>query len=865
MSNSDSPFVLPGPEAPAGSSAEELFGLLSRPDRTVQQLWSHQADTLRLFHEKRDHPDVAIELPTGSGKTLIALLIAEWTRRSTTGRILYLCPDNALVGQVVEKAHGYGISAVAFTGSWREYDPVDLAQFNGSQTIGVTSYWTIFNAAPRLAPTHLFLDDAHSAGPAISSNWNVEVARDDHPEAYHAIVQTFSDWIGSDLRQAIGTNQWSDRVEMVPVPILHRESERLSEILDAHLPQGAPAHFSWMQVRDNLAGCSLFISQSLLSIRPIVPPTHVAAAFRDARQRVYLSATLGGDGDLERTVGRSPIHYVPSSLQGSVGRRFILFGDAGLDDAGEGAFLQSVVRGSDRSIALTTSERSAEDIADRVLSAEAGRQVLRNRDIREGYSPFTEAERATLILANRYDGLDLPGGVCRLLMLFGLPSAGDLQERYLWNQLGAHSALWGRITTRISQGLGRTARGFQDYTLALLYGADLLDFVTNAERLDTFNPVLATELAAAREQVSAPLEQRLRAVAAFRDQDDSWQEMDQYLTRRAQSAQHSPRGTPLAEVASDEVAFAHAMWDSEYSRAAQNARDIVDRLDAPDLAGYKAWWCLQLSAASYFASLTDSAYTAMSLSSLEEGSQTKANGRIFAQARFAIEQRGGNRDPLHTNDEELEEISTRIIEHLTGLGFSGPKFEARAIALLQDIARTESSIAEPALEELGNWLGFNTWRPNASGSPDTIWYVSDNDIIAFEAKTEKTNDVLTFDDLRQAGGHEEWLRGNDPSVTDSSKIKIAIVSPCARYDGMGIEYARNISHYSLSEITELARSAVGQLRLLRQRIGNGHDHIRARAICIETLGASSLEPRRLLRGLGASLIADELSAHGSGD
>lgn len=860
MTDGDSPFVLPGVATPPAPSAEHLFSLLSRPDRSIQQLWSHQADTLRLFHDARERPDVAIELPTGSGKTLIALLIAEWTRRSTNGRILYLCPDNALVRQVVEKAEGCGISAIAFTGPGREYPAADIAQFNAGRTIGVTSYWTIFNASPRLEPTHIFLDDAHAAGPAISSNWNVELDREEHPEAFHAIIQIFSDWIGADLRQVIGSNQWSDRVEMMPVPILHAESERLSEILEAHLRRGTPAHFSWIQTRDNLAACNLFISHGVLSIRPIVPPTHVAAAFSGAQQRVYLSATLGGDGDLERIVGRSPIHYIPSSLHGSVGRRFILFGDAGLNDAEEELFLRDVVLSAGRSIVLTTSERSAEAISARVFSAEAGRTILRNRDIRESYLRFTAADRTTLILANRYDGIDLPGEACRLLMLFGLPSAGDLQERYLWSQLGAHAALWGRITTRISQGLGRTARGFQDHTLALLYGADLLDFVTNADRIEGFNPVLAAELEFGREQIGAPLDQRLRAVAAFREQGEQWQQIDQYLTRIAQSGQPSPKAAPLSKAAADEVAFAHAMWDGQYPQAVKRARAIVDRLSEPVLAGYKAWWCLQLSAAAHLASQTDSTYSALSASSLREGYETGANGSIFSRASFALDHGSRQRSVARDADEELEGVATRLVEVLGKLGFTSPKFETTAGALLRDIRSTEPSTFEPALDELGRWLGFNTWRPNASGSPDGIWYLSDGDIIALEAKTDKRNGVLSFSELRQASGHEEWIRGNDPSIASTSKIAIAVVSPSTRYAAAAVEYARKISHYNLQQVADLADRAVGQMRLLRQKIANTQDHTRARRICIETLEVSGIAPRRVLEELSGSLIVDNLTA-----
>jgi superfamily II DNA or RNA helicase len=51
-----------------------------------------------------NEPDVALHLPTGSGKTLVGLLIAEWLRRKNHERVVYLCPTRQLVNQVAEQA-----------------------------------------------------------------------------------------------------------------------------------------------------------------------------------------------------------------------------------------------------------------------------------------------------------------------------------------------------------------------------------------------------------------------------------------------------------------------------------------------------------------------------------------------------------------------------------------------------------------------------------------------------------------------------------------------------------------------------------------------------------------------------------------
>src|SRR5690606_32856160 len=65
-------------------------------------------------------------------------------------------------------------------------------------------------------------------------------------------------------------------------------------------------------------------------IRPMIPPTFEHGAFTDPVQRVYLSATLGEAGELERAFGRTSIARIaaPEAWErtGS-GRRFFVFPD----------------------------------------------------------------------------------------------------------------------------------------------------------------------------------------------------------------------------------------------------------------------------------------------------------------------------------------------------------------------------------------------------------------------------------------------------------------------------------------------------------------------------------------------------------
>ena len=65
-------------------SPEELFGKLTGREPSHAYLRGPQQDVLREYEEYADAPNVSAELPTGTGKTTVGLLIAEWHRRSPT-------------------------------------------------------------------------------------------------------------------------------------------------------------------------------------------------------------------------------------------------------------------------------------------------------------------------------------------------------------------------------------------------------------------------------------------------------------------------------------------------------------------------------------------------------------------------------------------------------------------------------------------------------------------------------------------------------------------------------------------------------------------------------------------------------------
>jgi superfamily II DNA or RNA helicase len=123
-----------------------------------------------------DNTDLAIELPTGYGKTLVALLIAD--RALENGhRVAYLTGNNQLTDQVLRQARGLpDFDAVKF--SAKNYPAAALARYNDAKALGVMNYWVYFNSQPVVDPADLILfDDAHLAEQPISGLFGVRVDR----------------------------------------------------------------------------------------------------------------------------------------------------------------------------------------------------------------------------------------------------------------------------------------------------------------------------------------------------------------------------------------------------------------------------------------------------------------------------------------------------------------------------------------------------------------------------------------------------------------------------------------------------------------------------------------------------------------
>ncbi|WP_216635620.1 DEAD/DEAH box helicase [Croceicoccus bisphenolivorans] len=279
--------------ASAPSTPTGLLPLLTR--RSIPDAMSHQKEMLASYaSELSEARDVALQLPTGSGKTLVGLLIAEWRRRKFKDRVVYLCPTRQLVNQTVEQAEkNYGIEAIAFTGSKKDYRPSDISDYTTGAKIAVTTYSSLFNSHPFFeSPDTIILDDAHAAENYVAKMWSLEVPAGDGPLAsLHAALAGIIRPEISSQSYARLTGDWQGPLDATWVDKLPSEtvialSPQLISALDMHHTASAELRFTWPLLRDHLAACHIYLASRQILIRPLVPPTWTHAPFENAKSLI---------------------------------------------------------------------------------------------------------------------------------------------------------------------------------------------------------------------------------------------------------------------------------------------------------------------------------------------------------------------------------------------------------------------------------------------------------------------------------------------------------------------------------------------------------------------------------------------------
>lgn len=732
----------------------EIFRRMPKP-QGINDLYTSQAEVLEAWFKRKDERDTVVKLHTGGGKTLVGLLMAQSTLNELKEPVLYLAPTNQLVKQTLEKAHALGITAVPYVRGKPLAD-----DFVNCKGIMVSSYKALFNGFSKFGvrgsgmPVKagaVILDDAHVAFSEVRESFTLEVKAKDDRERYDALCTLFRaafknmDRLGTFDDTVSGL---SNVVVEVPYWAWHEQIDAARGLLRGD-EEDTP--YAWPLLRDNLHLCHALISSHAFTVTPVLPLVNTFPTFADAQRRIYMSATIADDSEIVRTFDADPRQVndaLTSRSLAGISERMILIPNLMKFDFNSiqvtKALLKQVASKNLGAVVLLPSNFAAkawEDVAEFAEGSDKVEAKVQALQARTTSGP--------VVFANRYDGIDLPGDSCRLLVMEGLPAGTSDYELLRAATLYGGATISRMLAQRIEQGIGRGARGAGDHCVVLLVGSDLAGWIAKDA-----NFRLLTSATRAQLDMGSTVSKEVKDVNDLANtitmsirRDTGW--VEYHADTLAENVKQETADPKRFDAAAAERKAFNNWADGYYDKAIAKLDQVTSNKEALD--DQTRGWLLQL------AGRIAHNWGQNDRSDELQRSAFSAN-RNLLRPRVMPPYR-----PLPMPGAQGAAIAYQLRGYRMRRGLL-QQFE-QVVSKLN--ANASANQFEQALADLGKMIGLSTERHDDGGEgPDVLWLLPTKIAWILEAKSRKLDkNPLTKDEHGQLLVAQQWFDKNYDGYT----------------------------------------------------------------------------------------------------
>lgn len=803
----------------------EIFRRLPKKAE-IKDLYGSQAEVLNAWFADRAKRDHVVKLHTGGGKTLVGLLMGQSIINETGEPVVFVCPNNHLVAQTLKKATEYNIPAIGYGKPFPD-------DFVNGKAVMVANYAHLFNGMSKFgikgkeitALGGIIVDDAHVGSGILRDQFSIKISRDDEHEAYAALSSMFR--LAFKETGQLGT--FDDVVAGADYSVLEVPYwtwlEKLDEVQGFLRDRAEPYDLHWPLLRDSVKYCHCFIDRKSVVVTPIFPLVDLIPSFATCKRRVFMSATIPDDSEIIRTFDATPeslMKPLSSKSLAGVSERMILapellgFKVADVLNTVR-ALCENVAKRKLSTVVLVPSGKAAEawtSVAEYPATPEA--VEVKIAELVDGTS------HGPVVLANRYDGIDLPNDACRLLVLSGLPRAVGEYELHRANVFAGASSLNRAIAQKIEQGLGRAARGPGDYCVVIVMGTDLISWLGKEANLRFLTTSTYSQL-----------EMGIEISKDISDSKDFMNTITRCFKREKEWV------TYQAETLAD-LTFDIAVQKNEIDRAAaerqalqlwrdgypeQAIAKLTKQTDVPGIESPERGWLLQLAAR-------------IALDWGKKEHALELQQRAFAENRNLCRPRIG----VPSVQVVLPGAQARaMVKQLKPFRYKRgylAEFEERVAFLTPS---SSASQFEEAMMQLGSMLGFEPSRPEKAygKGPDLLWLISKDVGLILEAKSRKNSaNALTKAQHGQLLVSENWFKETYPNLTG---FRVAIHPNVTATKNAIPSGTRALTLTKLDELIGETRQIVTALS------DSGHPDTELAEFCETLLKKSHLTPDRLVK------------------
>jgi hypothetical protein len=347
-----------------------------------------------------------------------------------------------------------------------------------------------------------------------------------------------------------------------------------------------------------------------------------------------------------------------------------------------------------------------------------------------------------VVMVNKYDGIDLPGNACRILVLDGLPQSRRLYERVETTQLAGSEHIISRQIQRIEQGMGRGIRGNDDHCAVILMGPSLIKTMFLIGAKQRFSPATRAQFEKSLEiagQLDDGITELDTAVELILSRNLEWKKVSrEALANIVYPIHGSVRPIAVAQrLAFDSAAI------RDYKEAQRLMQEVVHQSNG-EMESIQGWLKWQLAE---YVQLTDPVQAQQILKAA-----LQLNRRLTRPIDGMGYQKLEGKD-LHQAREIAWKLKSyagkpnNLLIHVNGI--------------LDDLnfIPDNATVFESAMEQLGDFLGYLSQRPEVEfkSGPDVLWAVGNLQYFVIECKSGAVVDNITKTYANQLSGSMNWF------------------------------------------------------------------------------------------------------------
>jgi hypothetical protein len=721
----------------------KIFTTLPNKKAKFSYLRDVQGHVLEQWFERRSEQDLVIKMNTGSGKTTVGLLALQSALNERVFPAVYIAPDRFLADQVAKEAHLLGVEVTS--------DEDDGGFLSGRKILVITvhkllngrSRFGVGAEGRKIEIGTLLVDDAHACLEITREQFKIALPSA-HP-AYREIVDIFMEELRQQSpRTALDINN-GDAFAYAEVPFWAWQQGNEAVLAALHKRQrDEELCFSYPLIADVLPLCRCVIGGTELEIAPNCIPIDVIPSFAHAKRRIYMTATLSDDSVLVTAFNATPKAVkdviTPKSAD-DLGERMILIPqevnpDIKLDDI---KHLLKKISTQHNVVVIVPSRRAADrwsDISDQTLTA---------HNLTQGVERLRQKVGGVTVLVNKYDGIDLPGDACRVLVIYDLPEALSLLQRTDTAALDETEVSLRRQIQRIEQGMGRGIRSNEDHCVVLLLGARLSHRLHSPNGRKLFTSATQEQL-----KLSDQLTDQLRGagvrelgnvIGMCLNRDAGW---IQASKRALLNIEPPSQGTLEPSAVALRRGFNLAQL-KQYPKAVVAIQDVVNQTTDSRLRG---WLKVRLAEVLNFYDRSQAQEVLLSANG--DNRQVIRPLAGVGYQKISASQNAQVATVMRYRQE-------RFLEHTDFLLWMN-----EVSGDLQFTPDDPAKKFEKAMADVARVLGFGSQRPETDfrQGPDVLWALDGSTFFVIECKSCSQSDHISKTDIDQLSGSLNWFRSN---------------------------------------------------------------------------------------------------------